>query len=382
MIAIVAVGYNRPDGIKRLVESLLSAQYDSDTVDLIFSLDKGERQSEILEYANSVDWAYGKKMIRAYNDRQGLRKHIIQCGDLSEFYDAVIIFEDDISVSTYFYHYVKKALAFYKDNAKIAGISLYSHLWYSGPDRPFFPYKNEKDCYLMQYAASWGQCWTKNMWNSFKEWYIKNEQSPFISKNIPLNVKRWEKSWLKFYIRYMIENDLYFIFPYISLATNHSDSGEHCIYNNNSFQVPLLMYDKKYHFGTIAESVCYDAFWERKNLDFSQMFQESRVCMDLYGYKTSFNGFDILLSTALRPFRIIRTIALVYRPHEINCLMPADGKGIFVYDLNTPAKTPKADRMDVIRYDLRATPWREALLFACEGMICGIKSRIKRIIKK
>ena len=71
----------------KLVENI------DNNVDLIISIDKGKRQSEIVEIAKAFDWKYGEKIIRVFSERQGLKKHIIQCGDLTEKYDLVILDE-------------------------------------------------------------------------------------------------------------------------------------------------------------------------------------------------------------------------------------------------------------------------------------------------
>ena len=55
-IAIVAVGYNRPDSMNDLLKSIVKADYDSDRVDLIVSIDKGERQSEVISVAEQISW--------------------------------------------------------------------------------------------------------------------------------------------------------------------------------------------------------------------------------------------------------------------------------------------------------------------------------------
>ena len=41
--AVVVVGYNRPFGLKRLILSLKEADYLSDKVDLVISIDKGKK---------------------------------------------------------------------------------------------------------------------------------------------------------------------------------------------------------------------------------------------------------------------------------------------------------------------------------------------------
>ena len=117
-IAIVAVGYNRPDSMEQLLNTVVKADYANDKVDLIVSIDKGEKQNEIVKVAEKVEWLFGNKIIRAFPERQGLRKHIIQCGDLTEKYDAVVVLEDDLNVSEYFYTYVKQTLSFYEEDSK------------------------------------------------------------------------------------------------------------------------------------------------------------------------------------------------------------------------------------------------------------------------
>ena len=154
--AIVAVGYNRPDSIEQLLKSLLNANYAGDQVDLVVSLDKGQRQQEIVTVAEKMSWPHGEKIVRAFPERQGLRAHIIQCGDLTEKYDAVVVLEDDLMVAPHFYSYVKQTVDRYVDDDRIAGISLYKHQTHPGVNRPFEPANNGYDVYMQQFAMSWG----------------------------------------------------------------------------------------------------------------------------------------------------------------------------------------------------------------------------------
>ena len=113
--AIVAVGYNRPDGMKRLLESIGKASYNCDDVPLIVSIDESNRSDEVEAVAQAFEWKYGTKEIRRFPERQGLRKHIVHCGDYSEKYGAVIILEDDLVVAEDFYSYVCAAHEKYGD---------------------------------------------------------------------------------------------------------------------------------------------------------------------------------------------------------------------------------------------------------------------------
>ena len=87
---VVAVGYNRPNSMMQLLETVCSADYEENEVDLIISVDKGERQEEVVRAAKKFDWKHGKKYVYEHKERQGLRKHILLCGDFTEKYDMVL----------------------------------------------------------------------------------------------------------------------------------------------------------------------------------------------------------------------------------------------------------------------------------------------------
>ena len=54
----------------------------------------------------------GIKKIIKHSKNLGLRAHVITCGDLVNIYDNIIVLEDDLFVSPYFYKYANDALNF------------------------------------------------------------------------------------------------------------------------------------------------------------------------------------------------------------------------------------------------------------------------------
>ena len=272
--AIVAVGYNRPDSMRRLLQSIVNAHYPFDGIDLIISIDESNRSDDVQKVADEFQWNYGNKIIKRYPERQGLRKHIIQCGDLSNQYGAVIILEDDLMVSPSFYNYTYAAINYYKDNPKIVGASLYSHCWNGYAGLQFIPEKNEYDAYLGQYSISWGQCWAKEQWNLFKEWYLLHEDKlPAENKAMPSTILRWsQQSWGKYFISYMVEKNLYYAVPYAGMTTNFSEMGTHNSSSSATFQVPLQQGNKvEYKLPDFEQAVKYDLFFDcnaayRKNM--------------------------------------------------------------------------------------------------------------------
>lgn len=380
-LAMIAVGYNRPKSLNRLLLSLLEVDYGGDCVDLIISLDKGPCENDLLKIANQINWNYGNKKIRTFSKRQGLRAHIIQCGDLTEHYDGAVILEDDLIVSKGVYAYCKQMILYYGNDDRIAGISLYKHRINPGNLRPFDPAENSKDVYFMQVAQSWGQCWTKGMWKGFKKWYLTNRDSIKADASFPDYIANWnDSSWLKYYNKYIVEENKFFVYPYKSLSTNHTDIGEHNKIVNNDFQVPLLTESMNYRCVPLEEGIKYDIFFERIGIsEYMLNDLDGKKTLDLMGMKTKFEDSDYLISVQALPYKVVKQLQLCYRPVEENLHKPVPGTGIYVYDLHTPAKLPKKTDQILDSYDIRGILWRRALRHGINGFLSTVRNFVKKI---
>ena len=376
--AVIVVGYNRAESMKRLLDSLCKARYES-PCDLIISLDYSSIQQELVEIGQNVQWSHGEKRIRTFQEKQKLRKHILQCGDLTSEYDAVIVLEDDLVVAENFFQFASEAVAFYKNDDNIAGISLYTHRTNPGNGRPFEAQFNGYDAFLMQYAMSWGQCWTKAQWTKFRSWYDAQDN---IADDgvIPSYVVKWnDQSWLKYYIRYTAEKGLFHVYPYFSLTTNASEAGEHNEERSSAYQVPLVYGGvKDYRFPDVNHAIKYDSYFERLFDD--AIFQSSgKTILDLYGLRREFGNADVLVSTQVLNYRVIKEIELQYRPHEVNCILQESGKGIYVYDLKCFETHKKEDNiLKLARYDLKAESSRMTLKHGFYGIWLGLRRKIRK----
>lgn len=332
--ALVVVGFNRIPGMLRLLRSLERADYGKDEVTLIISLDQsGSSAPE--EAANAFVWSHGRKIVRTFRERQGLRKHILSCGDYLREYDAIAVFEDDLLVSPAFYQYMKQAVEHYKANPQIAGISLYNHKVNVNADLPFIPEPDENDVYFMQFAQSWGQIWLKEQWFEFRRWYDAHGDEPLENDKIPEFVSNWpETSWLKYHIKYCVAKDKYFVYPYDALTTCFSDAGEHCKENNTVYQIPMIRKSGRVYqlCEKISDGVCYDAFFERKNLGDILGVSEEELCTDLYGLKKNREGRRYWLTREKKTYKVLMSFGLCMRPHECNVSYGVEGREIYLYD--------------------------------------------------
>lgn len=375
--AIVVVGYNRIDSMLRTIDSVNRACYGEDKVDLIISLDNCGNDS-VVKATDSVEWNHGEKIVRHFVDRQGLKKHILSCGDYLNNYRAIAVLEDDIIVAPGFYYYMKSAVSFYENDDNIAGISLYGFEWNPIGNAPFAPMKSRKDNYFINFAQSWGQIWMKKQWDEFKEWYLKNEDvfEKEYDGLIPKSVYGWSnKSWLKYHIRYCAEKKKYFVYPYDSLSTNAGEIGEHYAEHMTRYQVSL-QHDIVSEYNFVAfnddDAIKYDAFFENESIarflanhevsdydadghgvdDYSNIIEanESEIEIDFYGLKSNFTGKKYLLTTQLLDKKIVKKFGLSMRPQEDNIFFDIPGNEIFLYDLGSEESNKKKKSKQI--YDM------------------------------
>ena len=357
--AIIVIAYNRYRALKRLLGSIGDAYYGPEDIPLVISIDKGGSQ-EVERVARDFIWKHGEKRVIVRNENLGLKRHVIECSDLTKEYGSAIILEDDLYVARDFYEYAAAALEFTDKDKRIAGVSLYDHLLNVHAREPFEAIDDGYDNWYFQFASSWGQAYTKDQWEGFKTWLSENDNTPF-PDTVPENVRSWGNgSWLKYYIRYMIEKDLYFLYPRVSRTTNFSDEGTHRMGQPEDLQVPLSMAGagRGFRFSALSESKSvYDAYFENEWLRDS--FPEAPV-MDLYGKKPKAPYSGYMLTRNPGRYDIIRSYGRSLRPLDANIINDIPGEVFFLIDLkqggeyDVPRKGGDRDLADRAMYNYRA----------------------------
>lgn len=340
--AIVICAFNRPASLERLLQSLAKAHYPEDDISLVISIDKSETDA-VQALATSFEWPYGTKKIIAHTQHLGLKEHVLRCGDLSLEYSAIIVLEDDLLVSPWYYLYAAAAANFYADERKIAGVSLYN---YEIAESCFYPFKavdDGTDVYFIQVASSWGQLWTQQQWQTFRQWFTQN---PNLTENhgIPAYISEWgSHSWKKHFIHYLISTDSYFVFPRLSLTTNFGEPGTNAD-QKNVFQVSLQLSFHDYLFCSFADSqAIYDAWFEILpqclNLH-NQLLKTYTYQVDLYGTKQieQLNAPHVLTSkTGITP---LLSFSSELFPPELNVALNLKGSQLALYELRQNSFSP------------------------------------------
>ena len=351
-ISICCIAYNRIDSIKRLLASLEQAYYGRYNPVLLLSIDKSE--SDVVEnFAKEYEWKYGEKRIVTHQQNMGLRKHVLECGTHLKDFDAMVVLEDDITVSPFFFQYTLQCVAKYSNDDRIAGISLYSFPVSYQTRLPFAPVKSEFDVFMMNCAQSWGQVWMKKQWKQFEEWYADNS-TDFDDPRLPMAINSWPKSsWLKYHTRYCIEKNKFFVYPYEALSTNNNDIGTHVKeVGLNIFQSTLQLLEKKeYRLPNFDECfVKYDGYFEPLFLDKYLGIDKGQLCVDIFGQKNSCLYRRFLLSRKSLPYHVVKSFALDLKPIEANVVYAKKGYRLFLYDTTTWAKCHQGDFDSFLEY--------------------------------
>ncbi len=333
-LPIVVVAYNRDHALSRILTALARAYYSSKTK-LIISIDGGGPES-VVQIAEEFSWPHGEKEVIVHGRNMGLRKHILSCGALSQKYDGIILLEDDLYVSPWFYDYAVQASKFYQGVRDVSGIALYSHRYNETAYLPFFPYDDGSDVFFMQLACSWGQIWLQEQWKDFEDWYTGSGSDELINEqDLPANVRLWpETSWKKYFIQYMILKNKYFVYPRQSYTTNFGDHGQNHV-GVKTFQVPLAQGMKRpFCFAKIEDTkVKYDAFCEIEPDYIKKMndnLSQYEFVTDLYGTKEKhhFNKNYVLTSKECTKFSYSFDKTLI--PIEANIIESIPGSSLFL----------------------------------------------------
>ncbi len=337
---LVLALYNRREASLRCLDSLSAAEYPGKKVKLVISIDNDDNKNrDILELAENYPWEHGEKEVIYHETNLGIRDHFNFCGDLTEKYGSVIFLEDDLFVSRYYYDYAMQALDFYKDDEKIAGISLFTKTRIEGWRRmlPFIPLDDGSDNFFVQQASS-GQIWTYGIWKDYKKWYAVNGKEEYVNSlpEVPEIIKEWpgNSSWKKFFITYMILNNKYYVFPRISLITNFDDVGINSISNTVYHQSPLLIKKKIFQFSSFNDSLSiYDPYFEilpsiikTLNPELSEFDFE----VNLYGTKNLNDVKKELILSKSPGTNNIKQFMLGMKPHELNVVFNKKGNNIFL----------------------------------------------------
>jgi hypothetical protein len=205
----------------------------------------------------------------------------------------------------------------------MAGISLYHYQHNESTKLPFEVIVDEFDAYFMKVPSSWGQLWTKLQWENFKDWY---NQKQIVSEQdyLPDDVVAWpESSWKKYFCKYLVETNRYFVYPKTSFTTNTGAVGEHHNHITALHQSALSMQNNNYRLPQFNETLnCYDQFFELipKSTNFNLPIDIGDIEIDIFGSKPLLKVEKKYLLSSKKCNHPVKCYKLDYFPVNLNVI--------------------------------------------------------------
>ena len=265
-LLIVILAWNRPESLRRLLNSLKLADYGAApaSMEVRFALDgtgNTTMDNEMNAVIDTLRWPHGNVFVRRRTARAGLRENVLGSWTGAEGRPGVML-EDDIEVSALWWHWAQAGLSRYAHLPALVGVSLFT------PDDMNEAYENggtrgaggwEPSCswqsrsyrrgaahdtasaVLFGQPCSWGAVLLPDHWRAFLERADTLRRAARLPqlpcpKDKPRSchvvANRWGRnSWKRLLILHMMERGLVMAYPNLpgrtSFSTNHVEPGLH-----------------------------------------------------------------------------------------------------------------------------------------------------------
>ncbi len=163
--AIAVIGFKRPKHIQETLYAL-SQNYSIDKAPLYIFIDGARddpKEKQLVQQTQETSKAFpwkGKKIIHASPHNKGLQNAVRHAIDITlTDYKSIIVVEDDIVTSPYFYNFISAGLTQYENNQSIGAIC--GHV-YSISRKIFNPHSP----FFLKHFCCWGWATWRDRWNS------------------------------------------------------------------------------------------------------------------------------------------------------------------------------------------------------------------------
>lgn len=280
---IVLFAFNRPDALRKTIQSLLQNEEVKKTDLYIFvdgarsdKLGEEEKVKKVQEYVKGIEGFKSLKYTFSEKNR-GLGTSVITgVSQIINQYGKAIVLEDDLILSSNFLAFMNDGLKYYQENEKVFSICGW------GP-KVRVPTNYYANTYFSVRSSSWGWATWADRWNSV-DWELidwggceKNKKlfNKWGGSDCFKMLSDWKKgknqSWaIRFTYAQFVQNK-FSLFPFISKVDNNGfdDSATNCpsycrtkwIFENSKDKV--FIYPPKI---TIQEDIYKDVMWYRSIL--------------------------------------------------------------------------------------------------------------------
>jgi hypothetical protein len=326
---IYVMAHDRPESLLRLLDSLAAADVARGT-SLYISIDPGgARQGEVEAVATKFVWQAGTLDVAVAPRRRGLVAHFHALGDLAAAVGDFVLLEDDLEVGPAFHRWAGQALAAYRDDPGVTGISL-NALWFNGfSSLPFVPMLDGSDVFFAQVPWYQGMVFTSDWWRAWRE--DARTDSAFVDLP-PMYGELGDEEWFGDMAAFLAATGRTFVFPRRSHSTNHAEAGVHFDRRSSWFQVPVEQRAADWRLSPLSESLArYDAWLEidpEVLRSAGAIDLPDDIVVDLTGQRRSWSWPDQWVLTTNQASQTNRRWGMQRHPIEANMLAGQAGTGI------------------------------------------------------
>lgn len=244
---IIVIVYNRDKSLLRLLNSLNEAYYGSDKVKLEVWIDRsvdGNVSQLTLHTANNFTFIHGNYSVKVHSKHAGIFGQWVKTWkpDRKNSEQAVIL-EDDLTVSPYFYKYLKLVHKAYDNRKDINGYSLQGvSIKHHVDDNSPLAAPNDSIVFLYPVIGTWGFSPNRRNWIKFMKWCEKAVQNVIFQPSVPDNIATdWFQSlkkagkansmWSIWHIYYAWKHKEFTLYPnfgeHAGLSVNWQEKGLH-----------------------------------------------------------------------------------------------------------------------------------------------------------
>lgn len=259
---IIVITMDREGSLRRLLDSLVKANYGEDHVDLDIWIDRGKDKpihEGILHACQTTDWKQGTKTIHKRASNAGLYQQWIYTWNITaETTEFAVILEDDLEVSPAFYQWLRVARAAYAQDPDVGAFTLQRSTLRprqvkgvaSGPlDIP-----SEHPVFKYRLLGTWGFAPQRDQWVEFRKWFEEKRakgEKPYVDGLVTTYWYREQEKdgfapnmWSQWWIKFVDEKGYFTVTAHLpdgtTLASNWRESGLHYSKNRPSADFPVF----------------------------------------------------------------------------------------------------------------------------------------------
>ncbi|XP_057515548.1 uncharacterized protein LOC130797076 [Amaranthus tricolor] len=248
---IKVLAFNRLSSLSRCLNSLSSAHYFGDTVNLHIFIDhfpnttsfdlgqKIETSHNILDFVDGFRWDFGQKLVHYRTVNMGLQAQWLEAWWPSSDDEFVFVVEDDLEVSPLYYKFIKGLILTYYYNQSnfspwIYGASLQRPRFVPGKHGNKINLDSGTRLFLYQLVGTWGQVLFPRPWKEFRLWYDDHKAKgikPVLEGMVTTGwYKRMgERIWTPWFIKFIHARGYFNIYTNFlherALSVSHRDTG-------------------------------------------------------------------------------------------------------------------------------------------------------------